>query len=263
MKTIDTPASSAKTVVGLDLAGAFTMPLISPMATPPPFFYKNCHSVNILFHTDATVLSKLVPAPLQADPTRPLIFYIGLFQFALWNNPYNEAGLLVPVIHEGKPAGTFAVVLYLDRASPIVGGREIYGWPKKDAEEVLFHEEAGKITAGVTRYGHKIIEVSFEAQQKVEPIPERPSDPIHLLKLIPSVREAAPPDVLQLTSMALSDDVVREMHTGKATLRFGASPFDSFLAEIPVGDIVYAESIVHDFTMGHGEIVVDYLAGAR
>jgi acetoacetate decarboxylase len=262
MKPIDSPAKSATTVVGFDLAGAFTMPLISPMAPPPPYLYKNCRAVNILFHTDAAVLDKLVPAPLQADPARPLIFYIGLFQFARWDAPYNEAGLLVPVIHDGKPAGTFAVVLYLNRANPIVGGREIYGWPKKDAEEVLFHEEDGKITAGVTRYGQKIIQVSFEAQQKVEPIPERPSSPIHLLKLIPSVRESAPPDVLQLTSMALSDDVIKEMHIGKATLQFGASPYDSFLAEIPVRDILYAESIVHDFTMGYGEVVVDYLAGA-
>ena len=174
----------------------------------------------------------------------------------------NEAGLLVPGILDGKPVGRCAVVWYVNRANPIVGGRQLYGWPWKDAEEVWFHDEDGKIAAGVTRYGQKIIQVKFEAQQKVEPIPERPRSVIPLLKLIPSVQQDAPPEVLQLNSLALDPDIIKELHVGKATLEFGAAPYDPFPAEIPVREIVYAESIVHDFTMGYGEGVVDDLADA-
>lgn len=263
MNPVASPTRPAKKVTGIDLAGAFTMPVISPMAPPPPYLYKDCKAVNIVFKTDVTVLEKMVPSPLKPNPGGMVVFYIGLFQFAEWDAPYNEAGLLVPVIRDGKPVGMYAVVLYLNKANPIVGGREIYGWPKKDAEEVLFREDAGKITAGVTRYGQKIIQVSFEAQQKVEPIPARPQDALYLLKLIPSAQKDTPPDVLQLTSMVLDPDVIKQMHVGKATLSFAASPYDSFLAEIPVREIVYAESIVHDFTMGYGEVVVDYLADAQ
>ena len=36
---------------------------------------------------------------------------------------------------------------------------------------------------------------------------------------------------------------------------------DDLLAKIPIQEIVYADAIVHDFTMGYGEVVVDYLAG--
>ncbi len=235
------------------------MPAVSPMIPPPPYRYKGTKALNILFNTDPEVAQKLVPAPLQAAPNQPLIFYIGHFQLADFEATYNEAGLLVPVTCEGRSAGLFAVVLYLDKANPIVGGREIYGWPKKDADEILFHEDTGKLIARVTRYGKPIITATFEAQQRVEKIPARPNDMFYMLKHIPSIEKDAAPEVLKLNAMVITPDVITEMHTGKSTLQFGESPFDSFLMNIPVGDIVYAELIVHDFTLGFGEVVVDYL----
>lgn len=47
---------------------------------------------------------------------------------------------------------------------------------------------------------------------------------------------------------------------GEGTLEFGNSPYDPFLAKIPVRRVVYSEVIVHDFTLGYGEVLLDYLA---
>jgi acetoacetate decarboxylase len=229
---------------------------------PPPYRYKDTRNVNILFKTDPELLKKLTPPPLEPAPNRLMIFYIGLFQFADYDLLYHEAGLLIPVIHAGQ-AGNYPVVLYLDQFNPIVGGREIYGWPKKEAEKILFEEAHGKITASVTRYGQQIIEASFEAQQKVDLIPERAKEPMFTLKYIPSAQKDAPPDVLKLISTMNDPDVITEMRLGKATLKFGASPFDDLLAKIPIQEIIYAEVIMHDFTMGYGEVVVDYLANGQ
>ncbi len=187
-----------------------------------------------------------------------MIFYIGLFQFADWDLPYHEAGLMVPVLHQGR-RGNYAVVLYLDQPNPIVGGREIYGWPKKDAGEILYQEGA-RVTGSVTRYGQRIIEASFEPQQQLDPIPERPKDPNLTLKYIPSAEKGAPPDVLKLISTLNDPDTYTKMRIGKGTLRFNGSPADDFLARVPIHEVVYAEEIAHDFTMGYGEVMVDYLA---
>lgn len=249
-------------VAPFDLAGAFTMPVVSPISDRPPYRYQDCKAVNILFRTDPKALEELVPAPLEVDPHQPSVLYIGHFQFVDWDLPYNEAGLLVPVRCAGRPAGSFAVVLYLDQANPIVGGRELYGWPKKDADRILFDEEDGKISAQVTRYGRKIIQLSLEVQLQVDPIPERSASPIYFLKLIPSVQRDAPPDVLKLNSTVIEPDVIKDLRVGSGTLEFGDSPFDSFLAKIPVQEVVYSEVIVHDFTLGYGQVVVDYLAAA-
>ena len=243
-----------------DLGGAFSMPILSPMlGDPPPYRYQDTKALNILFKTDVEMLEKLTPPPLKLAPNPLMIFYIGLFQFADYNMPYHEAGLLIPVVHAGR-AGLYPIVLYLDRTNPIVGGREIYGWPKKEAEQILFKEEQGKITASVTRYGQQIMRASFEAQHTVKLIPERSKDPIFTLKYIPSALKDAPPDVLKLIASTNDPDVITEMRLGKATVEFGASPYDAFLADIPIQEIVYAEAVVHDFTMGWGELVVDYLA---
>jgi len=245
---------------GLALANAFTMPVVSPMSVPPPYRYRGCRAVNILFRTDPGALEPLVPAPLQVDPDQPSVLYIGHFELADFDMPYNEAGLLVPVVGKGMSAGSFAVVLYLDRANPIVGGREVYGWPKKDAEEVLFRDVGTSISAVVTRYGRRIITVGFEVEQRVAPVPERSPTPIYFVKLIPSVQQDAPPDVLKLNSMVITPDVITKLRVGKGHLEFGNSPYDPFLASIPVREVVYAEAVVHDFTLGYGEVVVDYLA---
>ncbi|MGA2282558.1 MAG: acetoacetate decarboxylase family protein [Candidatus Dormibacteria bacterium] len=245
------------------LASAFSMPVISPVTERPPYRYRDCKAVNILFTTDAAVLEGLVPPPLEPDLDQPTVLYIGHFLLADYDLPYNEAGLLVPVVRDGKPAGSFAVVLYLDVANPIVGGREVYGWPKKDAEKIVVEEEDGRILAEVTRYGRRIIRVTLAIQQTVDPIPERPTNPICFLKVIPSVQVDAPPDVLKLNSTVIEPDVIKELRVGKGTLEFGDSPYDPFLAKIPVRRVVYSEVIVHDFTLGYGDVLVDYLADRR
>jgi acetoacetate decarboxylase len=253
----------SQTTIQSYLGGAFSMPIVSPSTPAPPYRYKDTKVTNIVFVTDPPVIEKLIPPPLKPNPDQLMVFYIGYFQFADFDLPYHEAGLLVPVACEGKPAGVFAVVLYLDQPNPIIGGREVYGWPKLDAEQIAVSEESGKITASVTRYGKQIIKVGFEAQQKVDPIPERPKDTCYLLKLIPSIEKDAPPDVLKLVYTVLDPDVIKELRVGKATLEFGDSPADAFLSKIPVQEIVYGETIVHDFTLGYGEVVVDYLASGQ
>jgi acetoacetate decarboxylase len=254
--------SAAHSKAGLrpNLAGAFSMPIYSPMlGVPPPYRYQDTRNLNILFKTDPELLESLIPPPLTLNPNHLMIFYIGLFQFADFDMPYHEAGLLIPVVQAGRN-GNYAIVLYLNQTNPIVGGREIYGWPKKEAEQILFNEEQGKISASVTRYGQRIIDASFEMQQKMDPIPARPIEPTFTLKYIPSALKDAPPDVLKLISSSNDPDVFTEMQLGTAALKFGASPFDDLLAKIPIQEIVYAEVITHDFTMGYGELVVDYLS---
>ncbi|MGH8598084.1 MAG: acetoacetate decarboxylase family protein, partial [Gammaproteobacteria bacterium] len=78
------------------------------------------------------------------------------------------------------------------------------------------------------------------------------------LKLIPSVASGAPPEVMQLTKTALSNFVTKQIHRGRATLEFSASPVDRF-AEFPVRRIVDAFYYNSDFTLGDGEVVHDYL----
>jgi acetoacetate decarboxylase len=77
------------------------------------------------------------------------------------------------------------------------------------------------------------------------------------LKLIPSVKRNAPPDVMQLTS-TLIESGTHELYTGSVKLNLGSSVSDP-LAGIPVVEILEGRYSIDDLTLGYGEIIYDYL----
>ena len=96
-------------------------------------------------------------------------------------------------------------------------------------------------------------------ENKVEPIPSQPEMPWYLLKIIPSVRKNAPPDVWQLVSTQNIDVKTKELWDCTATLKLGTSPLDA-LQKIKVAEIVSAQFSVGDFAMDYGQVLHDFLA---
>ena len=236
---------------------AFCMPTAAPFYGTPPFTYKDNRILSVLFKTNPEVLRKLVPQPLIPNADNFIFVYIGILNVG--DPPtftYKEMGIGIPVSLSGIP-GNFCPYMYLDKAMPIAGGREIYGFPKKDSD-FKFIEEKGRVVAKMMRAGSTLLDVTLQLSKKVEPIPERPSAPWYNLKLIPSIKKNAPPDVKHITSNTVSDRVVKEEYTGNVELKFGSSPYDP-LGQIEVTEIVYGSFLVSDFILGYGEVVHDYL----
>jgi len=216
-----------------------------------------------LFKTKPEILRELVPEPLVPNPDNLIFVYIGILNVG--DPPtfsYKEMGIGVPVSLSGN-AGNYCPYMYLDKAIPIIAGREIYGFPKKDAY-IKIIEEKERVVAKMVRAGTTILNAMVQLSEQVEPIPdpEHPNLPWFNLKLIPSIKKDAPPDVKQLTSTTLSGNVVKEEYTGETTLEFGSSPYDP-LGQIEVAEIVYGSFYVSDFILGYGEVVYDYLEGGE
>ena len=227
----------------------------------PPVQFRNNRGLRIFYETTPEVLRKLVPEPLVPNPENLMQAYIG--QFNLENSligtySYKEAGFLVPVTFSNT-RGNYAVYLYLDKAFAIVWGREIWGWPKKDAN-LSFKEQGGRVFGRVERFGTTLIKASMTISEQVEPVSEDPSsqDPIFTLKLIPSVKKDAPPDLMQLTTTSLRDQKAKEQYTGKATLELHSSDMDP-LGEIKIKEIVGARFTVSESVLGFGDVLLDYL----
>jgi len=238
----------------------YCMPRTAPFYSAPPFQFRENKMITILFETTPEVIQALVPKPLVPNPDNLMFIYIGNLNI---EPPaavsYKEAGIAVPVSFSENP-GNYAVYLYLDKTVPIVGGREIWGFPKKDAD-ITFIKEGDKITAKVVRYGITLVNASLQLTERVEPIPSQPNPPWFNLKLIPSVKKNAPPDVMQLTS-TLVNSASKELHKGKATLEFSSSPSDP-LGKIKVIKIVNATYTVNDFLLDYGDVLYDYLAEGK
>lgn len=246
-----------------EIKKAYTMPSAAPLYSPPPVQFRDNKIISVLFKTTPEVLNELVPEPLVPNPGNLMFIYVGELNI---ENPiagkysYLEAGIGVPVTFS-KKSGNFAIYLYLDKALPIVGGREIWGWPKKDAQ-ISFEVKDGEINAKLERFGATIITLTSSVVQKIDPKFSRPELPWFNLKIIPSVKKDSPPDVMQLTSAMNTDSKTKELYNYKASVKFGSSPMDP-LEDIEIVQILGAQYSVSDFVMNYGEVLHDYLAEAK
>jgi acetoacetate decarboxylase len=234
----------------------YSMPSASPLYLEPPYYYKSNRAITIVFKTSPEILQELVPSPLLPNPDNLAFIYVGEFNVeAPLKGKYKEAGIGIPVVFKEK-FGNYFVSLYLDSAHAIVGGREIWGWPKKDAE-ITFTAEQGRFQASVSREGTALITASVNATEQVKPIPIQPDIPAFNLKIVPSVKRNHSPDVLQLTS-AISVSVKKELARGSARLSLASSPSDQ-LGKIPVLEIISGEQSIEDLSLDCGEVLFDYL----
>jgi acetoacetate decarboxylase len=209
-----------------------------------------------LFKTTPETLQALVPPPLIPNPDSLLFIYFAQLNVVSPSRfCYLEVGIGVPASFSDA-AGQYAVYLYLDKAGAIVPGREIYGWPKKDAE-ISFTEDKDGIAAQVIRDGILIANATLSLLQKVDQIHEQPRAPWFNLKQIPSIKKNAPPDVKQLTSTMIESEM-KELYTGSATLKLGSSASDP-LGDIPILAVLEGRFTVDDITLGYGDVIYDYL----
>jgi acetoacetate decarboxylase len=239
----------------------YSMPITAPMYGAPPFPYRDNKIMSILFKTTPEVLRELVPQPLVPNQDNLMFVYIGILNIG--DPPtfsYKEMGIGIPVLFSDTP-GNYCPYMYLDKPSPIVGGREMYGFPKKEAD-ITFIVEKNRIVAKLMRNGAMLLKATLQLSEQVETIPKRPNIPWFNLKLIPSIKKDAPPEVKQITSTTISDRKVKEEHRGDVTLEFGSSPFDP-LGKIEIIKILNCSYSVTDFTLGYGEIIHNYLRGHK
>ena len=242
---------SARTV-----SHAYSMPEMSELYGQPPYEYRDCAQMLVIFRTAPKVLANLVPAPLVADKDGTMFVAISEF-FVSGFGHYHEVIIAATATFQRRPVN-HALYLVLDNDIAICGGREIWGFPKK-LGRVTLDTQDGIMHGTVERGGIQLVEAAVQLKQFADPSELTGSLEYVSRKLIPSVRNGAPPDVLQLTSTTLKNVVVREVHKGPATLRFGMSPADPF-HRIPVEEIVGGYYYRTDFTLDDGEVVHDYLA---
>lgn len=230
----------------------------------PPYAYKNTKALLISIRTTPDTLRALVPEPLEVNSEHLLQVYIGLFNIV---EPlqlrYHEAGILIPTCYEGM-AGAYMPVLYLNKTLPITIGREVWGFPKFGAE-VTLTEKLGVIQGSVSSLGTPLIkaEIRLTGQEK-PPAVEAPTQ-VFLLKSIPSVQQNASPDVKQLCTAMVRDQVYTEWHPGVATLIFNSTRDDP-LGAIPILETISGFYYTRDFVLDYGKVVYDYLtepAGAN
>jgi len=124
-------------------AKAFAMPLNNPAFPPGPYKFYNREFVIISYRTDPAILRAVVPEPLEPIGDTVNYEFIRMPDSTGFGD-YTETGQVIPVRYRAADGtvqeGGYVHAMYLDDDSPIAGGREIWGFPKKLASPKICHE---------------------------------------------------------------------------------------------------------------------------
>ena len=166
---------------------AYAMPLTNPAFPRGPYRFFDREYLIVTYRTDADALRAVVPEPLEV--IEPIVKYEFIRKPDLTGfGDYTESGA---GDSRALPRSRRRVVhsMYLDDDAAIVGGRELWGFPKKLAQPKITHE--GEVIVGTLHYG-KVLCATATIGYK-----QRPADrasvlaamqqPNFLLKVIPHV----------------------------------------------------------------------------
>ena len=235
---------------------AFAMPLTNPSYPPGPYKFVDREFFVITYRTDPEALRAVVPEPLKV--AEPIVKYEFIrMPDSTGFGDYTETGQVIPVTYEGQPGG-YVHSMYLNDESPIAGGREIWGFPKKLADPSLRVEtdtllgtlDYGpvRVATGTMGYKHKALDTDT-----VKASLEAPS---YLLKIMPHVD--CTPRICELVRYYLEDLTVKGAWAGPAALELHHHALAP-VAQLPVLEVLSGVHILTDLTLGLGEVVHDYL----
>ena len=235
---------------------AWAMPLTSPSYPRGPYRFVDREFLIISYRTDPKLLAAVVPEPLIPVGDVVKFEFIRMPDSTGFGD-YTESGQVIPVTYQGKP-GSYVHSMFLDDDSPIAGGREIWGFPKKLGSPVLRTEKDTLV--GTLDYG------SIRVATGTMGYKHRPADPAKLmqslalpnwlLKIIPDVD--CGPRVCELVEYHLEDVLLKGAWEGPAALEL----FEHALAPVarlPVLEVLGGLHLKSDLTLGLGRVVHDYL----
>jgi acetoacetate decarboxylase len=237
------------------IENSYSIPRTAPLYGSPPHEYRDSWIMNILFKTTSEVIRESVPEPLVPNSENLMSIFVCRHK-ASGLEVYNEVVLSVPSIFK-EMSGNYAAYLYVDNDAAIAAGREIYGWPKKEARITIAEKDA-VLLATVERGGIQLVSAAMELAELGKPEDFQFSEPWFNFKLIPSVKKDAPPEVMQLTSNTEENLKIKQVYTGRATLEFGTSPVDP-LHKILIKEVLGGVYMNADFALTYGDIIYDYL----
>lgn len=125
----------------------------------------------VIYETKEEIVERLLPKPLKPIE-RPLVMtFIGKYPKTNFGISYDESALFLLCEFKGEQ-GAYCLSMPVNNDMAMVGGREIYGYPKKMAN-IHFERKKDKFLGWVERYGIRFVEIeatiSREATEKEVP----------------------------------------------------------------------------------------------
>ena len=199
----------------------------------------------------------MVPEPLEI--LEPLVkFEFIRMPDATGFGDYTESGQVIPVSFRGVK-GNYTHAMYLNDHSPIAGGRELWGFPKKlaspkletDIDTLVGTLDYGKVCIAKATMGFKHSAVDHTKVLTSLAMPN------FLLKIIPHVDGST--RICELVRYYTTQVTLKGAWSAPSSLELHPHALAP-VADLPVLKIESALHMIADLTLDLGEVVYDYLS---
>ncbi|MFI9081834.1 acetoacetate decarboxylase [Streptomyces sioyaensis] len=243
-------------------ANLFDMPQangIQPFPEPP-YYSQNREYFIVSYETDIELLKAIVPQPLEVTSNIVKYEFIRMPSYGLGD--FTESGQVIPVSYQGE-AGGYIHTMVLDGPTSIAAGRDIWGFPKRNAEPKLYIDNTDALV-GTLDYGTiRIAQATMGLKHRkvpLEAVQQAVTQATFVVKNLPGVDGR--PQICELNKFYLGDVTVHEAWTGPATLELFQHALVP-MAALPVRKVVSALHFRVDVTVDYGTTVVDYLTAEK
>ena len=245
-----------------------SMPVASPSYPRGPYRFVDREYLIINYKSDPDAIREALPEPLEPDGSNTVLYEFIRMPDSSGFGSYTESGVVIPALYGGEHVN-FTAQMYLDDEPPIAGGREIWGFPKKQGQPKLavVHDTltgtldyAGvQVAVGTMGYKHQhlLYDLAGQKQCSSASIIEKMSKTQVNLKLIPGVDGQLA--IAQLVAYNLTDIAVQGAWSGPARLHL-VPHANAPVADLPVRKAIGGLHFIADLTLPYGRVLHDYLA---
>ena len=245
-----------------------SMPVASPSYPRGPYRFVDREYLIITYQSDPDAIREALPEPLEPDGSNTVLYEFIRMPDSSGFGSYTESGVVIPALYGGEHVNLTAQ-MYLDDEPPIAGGREIWGFPKKQGQPKLavVHDTltgtldyAGvQVAVGTMGYKHQhlLYDLAGQKQCASASIIEKMSKTQVNLKLIPGVDGQLA--IAQLVAYNLTDIAVQGAWSGPARLHL-VPHANAPVADLPVRKAIGGLHFIADLTLPYGRVLHDYLA---
>ncbi|MBS7251924.1 MAG: acetoacetate decarboxylase family protein [Candidatus Freyarchaeota archaeon] len=198
----------------------------------PPYMWPNARILASLYVSKPDIIQKILPPPLEAGKEGIVLVFIAEYPESNFGVTYNESAMFVQAsfpAREGKINGVYCPCMYVDNDVAMIGGREIYGLPKKIAK-INLERQGDRVTGTLERDGVTLVDMEAKLTGKIEGTMS--FGPTFSLRAFPS------PDMEGLSlAEILSIDITtepKEAYTATGTIKFEKSESDPLYEVEPV-----------------------------
>lgn len=235
-----------------------SMPAASPSYGRPPCRFINREFFTICYESNSAFIKQAVPEPLQPDGSNTVLYEFIKMPDSSGLGCYEESGVVIPCTYNGEPCN-FISQMYLNNGPAILGGREIWGFPKKWGIPCLKVEETETLT-GKLYYNNVLVALGtmpfkyniMDEEATAKSIAKTQVN----LKLIPDVDGT--PKIAQLVAYNLENITVKGAWSGPA--RLSLTPhINAPVADLPVVTCMEGKHFITDLTLPYARVIHDYL----